>query len=189
MRFEGIAAIRTKDDDTSTRLEHADHLADRGAVILYVFDHFMAEDQVEGLGRKRDEFPGGIEDVRGSNPRFGGALEVVFQSNDGSAKGGEVLHVHSHAATIFENFSFDTLPRGFDDHIKAALLPRPPDIGWFSAQGGFIQVSLSHGGNYILHPFLAHDKMNSYVELITARIEKWATPTFLLVIHRSIRSN
>ena len=121
--------------------------------------------------------------------RLGGAFEIIFQSDDDAAKRGEVLHIHSHTTAVFENFPFDSFARGFDDHVESALLSRPPHIGGFSAQGGFVEVPLSHGGNYILHPFHAHDKMSSYVELITARIEKWATPTFLLVIHRSIRSN
>ncbi len=73
-------------------------------------------------------------------------------------------------------------PGGTDDHFQSALLPCTPNIGWFTAQGGFIEVSLRHGGYYILHVLTAYAKILLYVELITARTEKWATPTFLLVI-------
>ena len=33
---------------------------------------------------------------------------------------------------------------------KAAFLPGAPDVGWFSAQGSFIEVSLFHAGYYTL---------------------------------------
>ena len=39
---------------------------------------------------------------------------------------------------------------------------------------------------YILHVFLGYAKIILY-ETITERTEKWATPTFLLVIHSAAR--
>lgn len=99
-----------------------------------------------------------------------------------------MFHIHAHAATVFEYHSLDAIARRIDDQIQPAFLPIPPDIGWFPAQGGFIEVSLIHGGNYILHLSLPHAKILLHDELITEHIEKWATPTFLLVI-RKIRSN
>jgi hypothetical protein len=68
------------------------------------------------------------------------------------------------------------------------LLPCPPDVGWLASQGGFVKVGLTHEGNYILQLFLPRAKIQAHVELITEHTEKWATPTFLLVIS-SIRSN
>src|SRR5690606_7964098 len=103
VRLEGISAVGAKDDGASARVQYTDHFADGGAVVLDVFDHFVAEDQVERPGRKRDAFPGGVEDVWRVGPRFGGALEVVFQSDDGPAEGGEVFHVHADAAAVFED--------------------------------------------------------------------------------------
>ena len=55
MCLKRIAAIWAEDDGAPAGLprhrvgtsEDADHFADGSAVILYVFDHFMAEDQVE----------------------------------------------------------------------------------------------------------------------------------------------
>jgi hypothetical protein len=41
---------------------------------------------------------------------------------------------------------------------------------------------LFHRNNYILQLLLPHAKIMPYDELITEHIEKWATPTFLLVI-------
>src|SRR5689334_12426143 len=101
MSLEGISAVGTEEDGASAGFKYANHFADGGAIILYVFDHFMAEDQVKGRRRKRNIFPGGIEDVRRINPRFGGALEVIFQADDGPAQRGEVFHVHAHATAIF----------------------------------------------------------------------------------------
>jgi hypothetical protein len=97
-----------------------------------------------------------------------------------------VLHVHADPAAIFENAAFDAVPGGADDHLQPALLARPPDIGRFPAQGSFIKVPLRHGLNYSLHLLIAYAKMFLY-ELITERTEKWATPTFLLVIHSAAR--
>jgi hypothetical protein len=188
MRLEGITAIRAKDDGPSAGLEYADHLTYRGTVILYVFDHFMAEDQVKRRGGKRDEFPGSIENVWRIDPCFDGALEVVFQSNNSSTEGGEVFDVHADAASVFEDIPLDAFTSGMDDHVEPALLSRPPYIGRFTAQSGFIEVSLIHGDNYILHLLLPRAKILAHVELITEHTEKWAPPTFLLVI-RSIRSN
>jgi hypothetical protein len=42
--------------------------------------------------------------------------------------------------------------------------------------------------NYILQLLIPYAKMLLY-ETITARTEKWATPTFLLVIHSAARSS
>src|SRR5258706_6131646 len=156
MCFEGITAVWAKDDGTSAGLSRhrvgtskdAKHFADRGAVILYVFDHFVTEDQVKHRGRKRKKFASGVENVRRIYPRFGGALKVIFQSNDGSAKRGDVLHVHTHATTVFQNISFHAFSGSMDDHFKTALLSCPPNVRWFPAQGGFIKVACRHGDYY-----------------------------------------
>jgi len=42
-----------------------------------------------------------------------------------------------------------------DDHFQATLLSRPPNIGWLTPQGGFVEVSLSHIFDYILASFFA----------------------------------
>ena len=47
MCFERIAAVGAEENDASTGNEGAYHLVDRQAVVLDVFDHFMAEDQVK----------------------------------------------------------------------------------------------------------------------------------------------
>ena len=75
-----------------------------------------------------------------------------------------------------------------DDHVEPALLPVPPDVGRLAAQGGFVEIAVYHDGNYILHLFSPHAKIEMHNELSTDDTEKWATPTFLLVI-RSLRSN
>src|SRR3972149_4418221 len=132
MCLKRISAIRAEDQGASAGLEDADHFTSRSAVILYVFEHLVAEDEVEGPGRKRKGFPCGIEDVKGVPCGFGGSLEVIFQANDFSTKWGEVFDVHSHAATVFQDTPLNKFARGPDDHFKASLLSRPPNVGWFS---------------------------------------------------------
>src|SRR3972149_3475062 len=133
MCLKRISAVRAEDDRSSAGLENADHFTDGGAVILYVFKHLVAEDQVEGPGRKRKGFPCGIEDVKGVLSGFGSALKVIFQTNHRTLEKGDMFHVHSHAASVFQDAPFDAFARGPDDHFKASLLSRPPNVGWFSA--------------------------------------------------------
>src|SRR5688572_9188969 len=141
MCLERITAIRAKDDGASAGLprrgvgtsESADHLADRGPVILYVFDHFVAEDQVQGPGRKREGFSRGIDNMRRLHPSFGSALEVIFQSDNCPSQCGKMLYIHSYTAAVFKNTSFYAFTCGADDHFKAALLTCAPHIGRLSA--------------------------------------------------------
>src|SRR5690348_10394106 len=109
MCFKGITSIRAEESNPSAGFEDADHFTDRAAVILYVFNYFVAEDQVKGPGRKRNKFPGGVENMARVGMRFHSALKVVFQSNDFAAKRGEMLHIHSYTASIFKNAPFDAI--------------------------------------------------------------------------------
>jgi hypothetical protein len=93
-----------------------------------------------------------------------------------------VFHVHANSASIFKDAAFEAFSGGTNDHFQPAFLPGPPNIGWFTAQCGFIEISSRHVGYYILHVLTAYARIMLHVELITARTEKWATPTFLLVI-------
>src|SRR5512133_377283 len=136
MRFKRITAIRAEERNPSAGLprrgvgtsEEADHLADRRAIILDMFDHFVAEDQVKRRGKERDKFPCRVYDMRRVGVRFGGALEVVFQSNDLAGKRGEMLYIHSHATAVFQNLSSNTFSGGTQDHLQAALLAGTPNI-------------------------------------------------------------
>src|SRR3989304_2714507 len=127
MCLKRISAVRAEDDRSSAGLEDADHFADRGAVILFVFEHLLAEDQVEGPGWKRKGFPCGVDNMRGVLSGFGGSLEVIFQANDFSTKWGEVFDVHSHAATVFQDAPFDAFPRGPGDRARAPRGAPAPD--------------------------------------------------------------
>ncbi len=46
---------------------------------------------------------------------------------------------------------------------------------------------MRHSDYYILHDLFGYAKIALYDESITARTEKWATPTFLLVIHSAAK--
>jgi hypothetical protein len=113
---------------------------------------------------------------------LGGALEVVFQPEHRASEKGEMVHVHPYPAAVLENNAPDPLTRCPDDHFQSALLSRPPHVRWLTAESGFIEVSLRHLGYYILHVLIGYAKIFPY-ETITERTEKWATPTFLLVIY------
>src|SRR5436189_3751609 len=115
VRLERISAIGAKDDGSSAGFKGTNHFADGGAIILYVFDHFMAEDQIKGRRRKRNIFSGSVEDVRRVDPGFGSTLEVIFQADDGSPKRGDVLYVHAHPAAIFQNITLHAFARRLDD--------------------------------------------------------------------------
>src|SRR6185503_12442301 len=108
MCLEWVAAIGNEENNASTRPEDTDHFADRGAIILDVFDYFVAKDQIKRRRRKRDGFACCINNVRRIDPSFGCALEVIFQSNDGTAERREMFHVHANTAPIFQDASFDT---------------------------------------------------------------------------------
>ena len=144
MSLKGIAAVWAEQGQASAGLEGTDHLTDRGAVILDVLDHFVAEDQVKGRGGKRQEFARSVDDVWRVDMRFDGAFEVVLQTGDLASKRGEVLDVHSHPAAVFQYPALDPFSGGMDDHLQPPLLSRPPDVGWLTAQGCFVEVSLMH---------------------------------------------
>lgn len=131
--LERIAAIRTENHGASAGPEDPDHFVDREAVILYVLDHFMTEDQVECSGRKRERFPHGVYDLRRASSGFGGAFKVIFQSDNLAAERREVFDVHSHTTTVFQEAPLDAFACRAEDHIQPALLSCPPNIGWFSA--------------------------------------------------------
>ena len=80
--------------------------------------------------------------------RFHSALEVEFQPDHLRAQPRQLLDVHAHAAAVLQHLPADALTRGLFDHFQAALLPRSPHIGRFSAQGGFFEVAISHAGYY-----------------------------------------
>src|SRR5215510_3308822 len=153
MRLKGITAVWAKNHGTTTKPKDANHFTGGGMIILDVFDHFVTEDQVKGRGRKRNKLPRGVEDMWRVGVCFGGAFNVIFQSNNRSAKWSEVFHVHAYPTAIFKNPALDAFARGTEDHFETALLSCPPDIGWFTTQRSFVEVSLIHGANYILHLF------------------------------------
>ena len=93
----------------------------------------------------------GVHQVGGVCVGFTGALEVVFQADELTGVRCQVRQVHPHPAAVLEHASRQARTGGLQDQAQAAFLSRPPDVGGFPAQGGFIKVALIHGGNYILH--------------------------------------
>ena len=63
MRLEGIAAIGDEDHRSSAGLESPKHFTDGSSIILNVFEYFMAENQVKRRFRKREGFPGGVNNM------------------------------------------------------------------------------------------------------------------------------
>src|SRR5262245_45401460 len=106
MRLKGIAAVWTEEHNPSTGAKDTDHLPDGEAIVLYVFDHLVAEDQVKCGGRKRDKFACGIDDVRRSAPGLRRPFEIIFQPNDLTSEGREVLHIHPHSTSVLKNSAF-----------------------------------------------------------------------------------
>src|SRR5689334_17980276 len=133
MGLEGITSVGDKEKDPSAGLESTDHLTNGSAIILYVLEYFMAEDQVKGGKGEGEEFPGRVDDLLRVLPCFVRPLEVVFQPDHGAAKRGEVFHVHAHPASVFQDMAFDAFSCGMDDHLQPALLSGPPYIGRLAA--------------------------------------------------------
>src|ERR1041385_2929848 len=133
MCFKRIATIRDEDHGSSPVPEDADHFTEGEPVILYVFEHFVAEDQVKCRGGQREKFTCSIEDMRRIHTCCGSALKVVFQSDHVSPKRGEVFHVHPDPAAILKDATLDPVFRGTNDHFQPALLPLSPNIGRFTS--------------------------------------------------------
>ena len=88
---------------------------------MYVFDHFVAQDQVKRRSGKRELFPRGVENVRGLDKRFGGTLEVIFQSDHRASKRGDVFNIHAHTASVFEYLAFDAVAGPMTRQLLDAL--------------------------------------------------------------------
>lgn len=69
------------------------------------------------------------------------AFEVVFQSENGSPKRGELFHIHTDATAVFQDESPDAIAGGIGDHFQPAPLPRTPSIGWLTAQSSLIKIA------------------------------------------------
>src|ERR1700690_3514648 len=99
-----------------------------------------------------------------------------------------MLNIHSDAASIFEHAALDAFTGSSDDHLKSALLSGAPHIRGFATQSGFLHISVCHADNYILHLLFTYAKIALSREVNIEGIEKWATPTFLLVYKETLRS-
>jgi hypothetical protein len=139
--FKRITAVWAKYDSSSAWAEGTDYFGDGFPIILYMFDHFVAEDQVKRRRGKRELFPGSVQNVRGIDPCFNGALKIIFQSDDCASKIGKVFDVHPHTASVLKNLPLDAIPCGMDDHIESALLPIPPDVRRLAPQSGLVKVT------------------------------------------------
>ncbi|MFN2195675.1 MAG: SDR family oxidoreductase, partial [Anaerolineales bacterium] len=52
----------------------------------------------------------------------------------------QVAEIHTHPAAILQNRTARLITGCLQDHLQAAFLPSPPDIGWFAAQRGFFHI-------------------------------------------------
>ncbi len=187
--LERIAAIRAKQEDASAGLprlwvgtsEHAHHFAHGQAVVPDVFDHLVAEDQAEGPGGERQGLACRIDDARRAGGGLRSPLKIVFDPDHLAAERRKMLDVHPDAAAILQDAPLDACARGADDQLEPPLLASPPNIRRFAAQGGLFQIPDCHAGNYILQLFATCAKIVPARKVDIEGIEKWATPTFLLV--------
>ena len=94
VRLEGIAAVRDEEHNPPARSsrrrigtsQHTHHLTRGERVVLDVFEHLVAEDQVKsgiGVGQL---FPRRVDDTRGTCAGLAGTIEVVFQPEDPAAE-------------------------------------------------------------------------------------------------------
>ena len=82
--FKRVAAVGAEQRQPPARPQHAHHLADGGSVILHVFQHFVAEQEVEaGIGEGQPlagaaHQPG----ARCPDARLTGALQFDVEPHD-----------------------------------------------------------------------------------------------------------
>lgn len=65
MLFDRIPTIRAEDDNTAARFHHPDHFPQRLPVIIDMLNHFITEQKVKAVLRKRHRFPNRLDNACG----------------------------------------------------------------------------------------------------------------------------
>ena len=146
MRLERVTAIGDKDNHPSSRTQHPHHFNHCLAVILDMFQHFVAQDQIKGSRFKGQKLSSraqylGAWQTRSDCLRLASALKVVLQTGHLPGKGRQMLHIHTDPTAILKHMTCDPIVSGAQQHLQAAFLPRSPDIRWLAAARGFLHVT------------------------------------------------
>lgn len=141
VRFKRISPVRAEQDQPPTWFQGAYDFIDRGPVILDMLQDFMAQDQVETAVRKGECFTHSVDHPVIAQLCFLQAFEFDVQTDDVLELFSQVQLVHPQTAAVHKRAPFNSFTGSIQDHLQAAALPIPPDVGRFAAQGCFLQVS------------------------------------------------
>jgi hypothetical protein len=137
VRLEGIAPVGDEDDDAPARPGHAHHLGHAGPVVGDVLQHLVGEDDVEGSVGEREVLADGLDHASGPLPRLQHPLALDLDAKDVRGLAQEGSGVHPHAAPHVEHApARERHPAAH--HPQSPFLPRPPDVGGFTAVSTFI---------------------------------------------------
>ena len=134
-----IPAIRAEDDHPATGPEHTHHLLHRRLIIPDMLDHFVREDQIEGVVRVGDGLSRCNVDVRDA---LEGRLSPIFLNIKGIHMGRvfqQAGGVSPQPAACLQYPGISGLPPAAD-HRQAPLLPRPPDVAGSAPLSQFLVV-------------------------------------------------
>ena len=80
MGLEGVAPIGAEEQQSAAGPQHPDHFPHGLAVVLYVFDDLVAQNQVEGVGGEGQGFSRGLDHGGKGGQGLARPVEVVFQA-------------------------------------------------------------------------------------------------------------
>ena len=151
--LKGISPVGAEQYDASARFQDADHFADTELVVIDVFDHLMAEDQVKIVVFERQILTAGVDDIRIiiRADLFGELSPFKFNFDPDRMAGclHKAVQICADAAAVFQNVSVDPFFRVLCNQSHTALLSVPPDIGGFTAFRSFVRMFLPF--SYIFH--------------------------------------
>lgn len=78
--FDRVPAVGAEDDDAAAGAGDAGHLGHGQAIILDMFNHFIAKDEVEAVAGEREGFADGLDDALGMGQCLLAALEFDFEA-------------------------------------------------------------------------------------------------------------
>ena len=178
--FKGIALIRDEENRASTGLQDPQDLDCGRAIILNVFQHLVAQHQVEGRRGEGKALSGGVHGPGGAPGGLLGPVEIVLQPRDFSAKRRQALDVRAHTAAVLKYPTLQAVPSRARHHRQAPFLPCTPHIRRFAPQGCLVQAPIGHGGDYILREFWDYAKISLTVGPILLTPRSGQPPLFCL---------
>ena len=74
MLLHGIPPVGAKEQNTAAAPHHPHHFGHAQHIIPHMFNHFIAEDEIEAVAGKRERFADGLDNAFGRGDRLLGAF-------------------------------------------------------------------------------------------------------------------